>query len=66
MHWSDALTMMSACDDAVEWASTQPSYAASAAAEANARADAAGVAYDVRASYAGDHASPPLPPSPRV
>ena len=27
MHWSDALTRMSACDGAVEWARTQPSYA---------------------------------------
>ena len=26
-HWSDALTRMSACGDAVEWAQTQPSYA---------------------------------------
>jgi len=26
-HWSDALTRMSACDGAVEWARTQPSYA---------------------------------------
>ena len=66
MHWSDELTRMNDCDGAVEWAQTQPSYAASAAAEANARADAAWVAYDVRASYAGDHASPPLPPSPLV
>jgi hypothetical protein len=27
MHWSDVLTRMSACDGAVEWARTQPSYA---------------------------------------
>ena len=27
MHWSDALTRMSACDGAVAWARTQPSYA---------------------------------------
>ena len=26
-HWSDVLTRMSACNDAVEWARTQPSYA---------------------------------------
>ena len=32
MHWSDALTMMSACDDAVEWASTQPDAATAWAA----------------------------------